>query len=379
MTKREPELSIVLPCLNEEYGLNLSLDHILKIIAWYKLSAEVLVIDNGSTDRSRLVAQKFPSVQIIEEPERGYGSACLTGLKAARGMFLILADCDGSYDFDHIPLFRDKLAEGYEFVIGNRFAGRMGNKSMPWIHRYIGNPILSGLLRLFFRSSIHDSHCGMRAITRRAFERLNLRTIGMEFASEMVIKAEKLKLKTAEIPVNYNRRLGRSKLKSLSDGWRHLRFMLLYSPLFLFFVPGIFLLCAGTLGFFLIYFDLLQIGSIRFQEHPLFVFALFTIVGYQLVIFAFFAKTYTITHLGETPIFEKFYRYITIERAGLAGIMLSLLGAAIYWGIFKKWIHVQFGPLNEIKNAILALMLVSIGIQTLFSSFMLSILGIKEK
>lgn len=366
MTERKPELSIILPCLNEEYGLNLCLDHILKVIDQHKLSAEVLVVDNGSTDRSRLVAQNFPSVRIIEETERGYGSACRAGLKAARGTFLILADCDGSYDFDHIPLFRDKLAQGSDFVIGNRFTGHMNSNAMPWVHRYIGNPILSGLLRLFFQSSIHDSHCGMRAITQTAFERLNLRTIGMEFASEMVIKAEKLKFKTAEIPVNYNQRLGRSKLKSLSDGWRHLRFMLLYSPLFLFFVPGAFLLCIGALGFFFSYFDLIQIGNIRFQEHPLFVFALFTIVGYQLVIFAFFAKTYAITHLGEAPVFEKFYRHITIERAGLAGILLSLFGAAIYWGIFKKWIHIQFGPLNEIKNAILALMLVTIGIQTFF-------------
>lgn len=375
----KPELSIILPCLNEEYGLNFCLDHILKIIDQHKLSAEVLVADNGSTDRSRLVAKKFPSVRMVEEIERGYGFACLAGLKAARGTFLILADCDGSYDFEHIPLFRDKLVQGCEFVIGNRFAGHMDKNAMPWVHRYIGNPILSGLLRLFFRSSIHDSHCGMRAITRAAFERLNLRTTGMEFASEMVIKAEKLKFKTAEIPVNYNRRLGRSKLKSLSDGWRHLRFMLLYSPLFLFFVPGVFLLCAGTLGFFLSYFDLIQVGTISFQEHPLFVFALFNIIGYQLIFFAFFAKTYAITHLGETPVFEKLYRHVTIERAGLAGILLSLFGAAIYWGIFRKWIHLQFGPLNEIKNATLALMLVTMGIQTLFSSFMLSILGIKEK
>ncbi len=379
MSNYEPELSIILPCLNEENGLKFSLEHIFSVLQEHNLSAEILIIDNGSTDRSVSVAKQFPSVRIIEEKERGYGSACRAGLKAANGTFLLLADCDGSYDFDQIPLFLEKLTEGFDFVIGNRFNGQMHRHAMPWAHRHIGNPILSGLLRIFFRSKIHDAHCGLRAIRRSALERLNLRTIGMEFASEMVIKCEKLKLKTAEIPVNYNPRLGCSKLKSLSDGWRHLRFMLLYSPLFLFFLPGVTLLMIGSIGFFLCYVEMFQISGIRFQEHPLFVFALFIIIGYQLVIFAMFSKTYAITHFDDTPIFEKFYRYITIEKAGFAGIILSLIGAGIYWAILQRWLHTNLGALNEIKNAVLALTLITVGIQTIFSSFMLSILGIKEK
>ncbi len=379
MNQSNPQLSIILPCLNEESGLKSSLDHILTVIERHRLSVEILVVDNGSTDNSRAIAKQFPSVKLLEESERGYGAACRAGLKASGGTFLLIADCDGSYDFDHLPLFLDNLSQGYDFVIGNRFAGHMHKNAMPWAHRYIGNPILSGLLRLFFRSSIQDSHCGLRGITRTALDRLNLRTVGMEFASEMVIKAEKLKLKIAQVPVNYNQRLGRSKLKSLSDGWRHLRFMLLYSPLFLFFLPGAGMFCIGILGFFLSYFELIQIGTIRFQEHPLFVFALFIIIGYQLIIFSLFAKTYAITHFDEPPIFEKFYHYITIEHVGIFGILFTVFGAGIYWGILQKWLHMHFGPLNEIKNAILALLLMTVGMQTLFSSFMLSILGIKEK
>ena len=378
MTDQTPELSIVLPCLNEEAGLSFCLKSIQKIIKRYNLHAEIIVVDNGSSDQSKPIAQKA-GVRVIEEPQQGYGSACRAGLNAARGEYLFLADADGSYDFQKIPLFLNELRNEYDFIIGNRFAGTIESKAMPWTHRYIGNPILSAILRLFFHSNIRDAHCGMRAIRAKSFHDLNLRTTGMEFASEMVIKAEKKELSIIELPINYHKRQGQSKLKSLADGWRHLRFMLLYSPLFLFFLPGAALFLIGCILFTLTYFNLLTIKNIQFQYHPLFLAALLIIVGYQLITFALFSKTYAITHLGEKPVFDKLYKYITIENASIIGIVAGASGTAVYGIIFLKWINTDFGELFEVKNAILGLTLLTLGIQTIFSSFMLSILGIKEK
>ena len=290
-----------------------------------------------------------------------------------------MADSDGSYDFTEIPNFIKELNAGYELVIGNRFKGKIEKGAMPFSHQHIGNPILSAVLRLFFKTKVHDSHCGMRAITKSTLEKLNLRTTGMEFASEMIIKAAKSRLKIKELPINYYKRKGFSKLKSFSDGWRHLRFMLLYSPLFLFFIPGIILFLLGLISMFLLYFDSLIIFGIQFQYHPMFLSSLLVIIGYQLIIFALFAKTYAITHLDNKPIFNKIYKYITIEKASIFGLLLSLFGLVIYLTIFIKWLSTGFGALQEAKNSIVALTLIILGIQTIFSSFMLSILGIKEK
>lgn len=378
MNKLSTEISIILPCLNEEPGLGNSLEQIKGVIQKYHLHAEIIVVDNGSTDRSRAIAENL-GARVISEQETGYGAACRKGLTAAKGQFLLIMDADASYDFNQIPSFIDALKNGADFVIGNRFAGTIQRNAMPWMHRHIGNPVLSGILRLFFKSTIHDAHCGMRALTRQAFQTLTLKTTGMEFASEMIIQIQKRNLTVKEIPVNYRRRLGQSKLKSFADGWRHLRFMLIYSPFFLFFLPGLFLFLTGTILFALTYFDIFALGKFHFQSHPLFVFALLIITGYQLIIFALFAKTYAITHLGDTPIFEKYYRYITIEKASLAGLLLGLTGFLLFISILIKWVRVNFGALNEINTAVLGLTLITIGIQTIFSSFMLSILGIKER
>ncbi|HSV43278.1 MAG TPA: glycosyltransferase family 2 protein [Candidatus Bathyarchaeia archaeon] len=378
MNETFPEISLILPCLNEEPGLGRSLEQITIVIQTHHLHAEVVVIDNGSTDRSRAIAANA-GARVVEEKETGYGAACLKGLSAAKGKFLLIMDADASYDFNQIPLFIDALRNGADFVIGNRFAGTIEHNAMPWIHRHIGNPVLSGILRLFFNSSIHDAHCGMRGLTQQAFHALTLKTTGMEFASEMIIQIQKRNLTVKEIPINYRCRLGQSKLKSFADGWRHLRFMLLYSPFFLFFLPGLFLFLTGAIFFALTYFNIFSLRGIHFQSHPLFVFALLIITGYQLMIFALFAKTYAITHLGDTPIFEKYYRYITIEKASLAGLLLGLTGLLLFISILLKWVRADFGMLNEINNAVLGLTLTTIGIQTIFSSFMLSILGIKER
>ena len=219
----------------------------------------------------------------------------------------------------------------------------------------------------------------MRAITQKAYQRLSLMTTGMEFASEMIVMALKKDLRIFELPVNYHKRVGTSKLKRISDGWRHLRFMLLYKPFFLFFVPGMLLLSAGIISLPFFYFGTFNLPGIRFYYHPMFLSSLFIITGFQLVLFSLFAKTYAITHLGDTPVFEKFYRYMSIERASILGLCGMGFGGFIYLKIFIKWLETNLGALNEIKNAILALTLIVLGIQTIFSAFMLSILGIKRK
>lgn len=340
--------------------------------------AEVIVIDNGSTDRSAEIASKN-GAHVVLEPVQGYGAACEKGFETARGEYCFLADADGTYDFEEIPKFLAAFSQGWDLIIGNRFKGKIDPGAMPWSHRHIGNPLLSSVLRLFFKTKIHDTHCGMRAITKKAYQSLSLMTIGMEFASEMIVMALKKDLRILELPVDYHKRKGISKLKRFSDGWRHLRFMLLYKPLFLFFMPGILMLSIGMISLPLFYFDAISLPGIRFYYHPMFFSSLFIITGFQLVLFSVFAKTYAITHLGDSPVLEKFYRYMNIERASLLGLFGVGLGGFMYMKIFVKWLETHLGPLNEIKNSILALTLIVLGIQTIFSAFMLSILGIKRK
>jgi glycosyltransferase involved in cell wall biosynthesis len=373
-----PEISVILPCKNEELALPFCLEKIKETIRKNGLSAEIIVSDQ-STDKSPEIAKDYGAILVTSDLE-GYGQAFLEAFKAARGNYIFMADADGSYDFAEIPNFTKSLDEGNDMVIGNRFAGKMEKGAMPFANRYLGNPVLSGMLRLFFSVKIADSHSGMRAITKASLEKLNLQTTGMEFASEMIVKAAKNGLRIKELPINYHNRKGNSKLRPISDAWRHLRFMLLYSPRFLFFFPGTALFLAGFLSMAWFYFYSPVFWGIKLYYHPMFLSAALIIIGYQLMIFAGFAKTYAITHLGEyDPFMEKTFKLITIERAGLAGFFLALAGIIIYIWIAAKWIQSGLGSLNEIKGSIVALTLVVIGAQTVSSSFMLSVLGIKGK
>lgn len=374
----QPTLSVILPCLNEEAGLEFCLPRITSVIERMKISAEVVVVDNGSEDNSVTIALRNGAC-VVREPMSGYGAACMKGFAVAKGKYFFLADVDGSYDFEEMPLFVQKLERGADLVIGDRFRGKIEEGAMPWANRFLGNPVLSFILRVFFKSQIHDVHCGMRAISKIAYQTLPLRTTGMEFASEMIIMALKKSLRIAELPIHYHKRKGTSKLKRVSDGWRHLRFMLLYKPFVLFFLPGAILFSAGTATLLLFYFINLPFFRIRLYYHPMFLSSLLMITGYQLTLFALFAKTYAINHLGDSPILEKFYHYVNIERACVLGFSAAALGGFIYLRIFIKWLHTDFGAMNEIKNSVLALTLIVLGVQTFFSAFMLSILGIKEK
>jgi glycosyltransferase involved in cell wall biosynthesis len=379
-----PTVSVVVPCFNEELAVQICLDQIKKTLIRYNIDAEVIFVNNGSTDSSGEVLKKnlatFKELKVLHESNLGYGSAYLAGLKVARGTYIFMADCDDTYDFREIPHFLEKLKKGADLVVGNRFAQKPKPGVMPWHHQYIGNPLLSFLVKVFFKVKIHDIHCGARAIKKSAFERIVLYTRGMEFASEMIIKCAKQDMNIEEIAIVYRPRIGTSKLNSFSDGWRHIRFILLYSPIVLFLVPGVLLFLIGLISMGILYFSNPHLFGIQLYVHPMFLSSLFMIVGYELMLFTGFARTYAITHLGDKDSFlEPLYRKITIEKAGLAGILLSLVGAVIYLFIFVKWIHSGFGSLNEIKNGVLALTLITLGIQTFFSAFMFSILGIKEK
>jgi glycosyltransferase involved in cell wall biosynthesis len=379
-----PEISIILPCLNEEDGIVFCLKEIQKTIIENSLLAEVIVVDNNSHDNSVKLVQEyqanFTELKFIREKKRGYGFTYLAGLKNSLGKYIFMADADGTYSFSDVPLFLAELKRGNDLVVGNRFTKKISSKTMPWINHYIGNPFLSFLVRLFFKVKIGDIHCGARAISREALKKINLYTGGMEFASEMIIKAAKKNLKISELAIDYRERIGKSKLHSLTDGWRHLRFILLYSPLFLFFLPGVILFIAGIFFTLLFYFSSPTIFGIQLYFHPMFFFSVMIILGYQLILFSGFSKIYAITHLGDHNQFvERLFRHITIEKTGLLGILLAILGATIYLAIFITWIHSGFGALSGIKESIIGLTLLVIGVQTFFSAFMFSILGIKNK
>ncbi|MFA6422664.1 MAG: glycosyltransferase family 2 protein [Candidatus Buchananbacteria bacterium] len=375
---KQIKLSIILPCRNEEESLAHCLDQIGEVLNVNNIDAEVIVSDSSS-DRSPEIAKSF-GVMLVKHNREGYGSAYLEGFKVAKGRYLFLADVDGTYDFNEIPIFLKKLESGYDLVIGNRFGNKIIPGSMPWANRHIGNPFLSAMMRLFFGTGISDAHCGMRAVKSQAFSLMNLQTTGMEFASEMIIKAIKRRLKITELPISYYPRKGKSKLKPIPDGWRHLRFMLLYNPNFLFFIPGIVLFLFGFVLLVLLYFSAIKIGGLQFQYHPMFIASLILIIGYQLIFFALFAKTYALTHLSEeNKILNLSYRYFTLEKGIAIGFIFLFLGCVIFLAIFISWVKSNFGSLLEIKNSILALTLIIIGIQTISSAFMLSILGIKDK
>jgi glycosyltransferase involved in cell wall biosynthesis len=383
------DLSIVLPCLNEEKAINSCLDEIRNTINKSSFLIEIIIVDNNSTDQSTQIIKKYiennPSIDIklLEEKIPGYGSAYQRGFSIAKGDLIFMADLDGTYKFTDIPKFIKKIKEGNDIVIGNRF-GDIEKKeklgSMPWHHQYIGNPFLSMLVRRFFKIKIKDIHCGARMIKRESLEKLSLTTRGMEFASEMIIKASLNKLKMAEIPITYDERIGESKLNSFRDGWRHLRFIFLYSPILLFLIPGLFLFFIGILSMIILYLNTPSFFNLTFYIHPMFISSGCIITGYQLIYFAFFTKTYAINHIGEkNSFFEKLFKFINLKRASILGILLLFSGILIYSNILYKWVNSDFGQLDQIKNSIVALTLLIIGIQTISSAFMLSIISIKQK
>ena len=377
---QEIEVSVVIPCLNEAQSVGICVKKARSALKRLGICGEVVVADNGSTDGSAAIAER-EGARVVHQPVRGYGSAYLAGIGAAHGKYIIMGDADDTYDFLNLEPFITPLRDGFDFVIGSRFQGNIHPGAMSWSHRYVGNPILSGILNLFFGANISDSHCGMRSFTQDAFERMKLQTLGMEFASEMVMRAIKGGLKVLEIPIDYYPRKGESKLNSFRDAWRHLRFMLLYSPTYLFLIPGALLFLLGLLCTFLLLPGPVKIGGHAYGVHVMTVTSLFTLLGYQILHVGIYAKTYALRCGFEES--DKFisglYQIFNLERGLVVGGLLFLFGFAMDARIAYQWVQSGFGPLDQIRPAILASVLMVLGVQTLFSAFFLSMLGIQTQ
>jgi glycosyltransferase involved in cell wall biosynthesis len=341
------------------------------------LAGEVVVVDNRSTDGSAALAEAA-GAHVVAERERGYGSAYLAGFAAARGRYIVMADADLTYDFNEIPRFVSELKDGGDVVIGNRM-DNIQPGAMPWHHRYIGNPLLSGFLNLLFRTGIDDAHCGMRAVRRDVLPRLDLRTTGMEFASEMVIRAAKEKLDVRQFPIEYHPRGGESKLSSFRDGWRHLRFLLVHSPNHLFILPGAALAALGWVVELIVISGLPVFGR-HWDIHALIAGALLAIIGTQVVGLGICAHAYGTYFMGERDRwFDRMRARFKLEHGLMLGGGLVIIGLIVGTVIVIDWINRGFGALSEERLAVLAATLIIVGIQIFFSSFLLSILGLRRR
>jgi len=374
-TPEAPLVSVVIPCLNEAENVGQCVNLARAIIEEHELDGEIIVVDNGSDDGSAEIA-RAAGATVIEEPRRGYGSAYLAGFEVARGDYIVMIDADLTYDFGEIPRFVKELDDGGQLVMGNRLDGVQPG-AMSWLSR-IGNPLLSGFLNMLYRTPIRDAHCGMRAFRRDALPALDLQSTGMEFASEMVIRAAKARLEIRELPIALHPRGGESKLSPFRDGWRHLRLMLVYNPTFLFVLPGLLMLGLGTIVMALVFGHVSIVGH-GLYIHTLIAGSLLAVVGSQLVGFGLCGRTYAVYHLGERDAWlERMQGRFRLEHGLLAGSMVALAGLVLESVIVGKWFARGFGSLAEGRWAVLAATLVIIGVQIFFTAFLLSVLGLRR-
>ena len=376
------ELSIVMPCLNEAETLASCIRKAQAVIEAADLAAEVIVADNGSTDGSQLIAREL-GARVVEVTRKGYGNALISGIEAAHGKFVVMGDADDSYDFGAIAPFLERLRAGDDLVVGNRFAGGIEPGAMPWSHRWLGNPVLTRIGRIFFHAPVNDMHCGLRAFRRDAFDRMQLRATGMEFASEMVIKASLKRMRISEVPVVLHPD-GRSRpphLRTWRDGWRHLRFMLLFSPRWLFLYPGIAVFAVGALVSALLVAGPLRIGGARLDIHTLLIAGFLCLLGYQAILFAVFTKIFAIRQGFHPPhpALQRLFRYVTLEVGLAVGALMVLAGVVALIVAVASWQAVGFGNLDPsltMREVIPAVVLLALGTQTVFASFFISILSI---
>lgn len=384
-TAGEVELTILMPCLNEAETVATCVRKALGFLASHQVAGEVLVADNGSTDGSPDLASKA-GARVVHVAERGYGRALLGGFAAARGKFIIMGDADDSYDFTALEPFLRKLREGYDLVMGNRFAGGIAPGAMPALHRWLGNPVLTGIGRLFFHAPVRDFHCGLRGFSKAAVQRMNLQTVGMELASEIVLKACVLNMRIAEVPTTLSP-AGRSRpphLRSWRDGWRHLRFMLIYSPRWLFLYPGLALMFVGAaVGLWLLPGPR-PVGRVTFDVHTLLYAALAVLIGFQAVLFALFTKVFAETEqlLPPDPRLARLARWFTLEVGLGIGFGLIALGMAGSVYAVRTWLEVSFGPLEPravLRMIIPSILALTLGCQIVLASFFLSVLRLHRR
>lgn len=377
------ELTILMPCLNEAETLETCIKKAQTFLRENNVNGEILIADNGSTDGSREIAEAA-GARVVPVEQKGYGAALIGGCEAALGEYVIMGDADDSYDFLNLMPFLEKLREGYELVMGNRFKGGIAKGAMPPLHRYIGNPVLSFIGRLFYRSDIRDFHCGLRGYKRESILKLGLQTIGMEYASEMVVKATLYKLKITEVPTTLSPD-GRSRaphLRSFHDGWRHLKFLLMHSPNWLFLYPGVFFTAFGTVLMCILAANTITIGEVGFDINTLLYASAMLMIGVNLVLFNAFSRTYA-RMTGFIPVDnEKAKRFFTVDKGIFFGAVLAVAGLVLTIVALAGWNKMGFGQLDPqqmMRLTIPAVTCLVVGIQVLFGSFFIGILEIKHK
>jgi glycosyltransferase involved in cell wall biosynthesis len=370
------EVSIVIPCLNEAASIQACVSAARDALEKGGYAGEVIVVDNASTDDSAELAAAA-GAEVVHEPRRGYGSAYLAGLARARGKYIVMADADLTYPMEDLPRFVKALADGGDMVVGDRMSGLQPG-AMPWMNRYIGNPILTGVLNFFFRTGVKDAHCGMRALRRDVLPDLALRSTGMELASEMVVRASKLGLDIRQFPIEYHPREGESKLSPWRDGWRHLRFLLVHSPRHLFLYPGMVIAALGTLIILGVLTQISVFGR-EWDIHAMIGGSLMLIIGVQVIALGLCAQAYGAYFMEERDArFERMRRRFRLEHGLLLGGVIMLAGIALGGTLVGIWIDRGFGALSEERLAVLAATLITVGVQVFFTSFLLSILGLRR-
>ncbi len=386
--KRSPEVSVVMPCLNEADTLGTCIEKAQQAMREHGIDGEIIVADNGSTDGSIEIAQRL-GARVVRIAARGYGNALMGGIAAARGAFIIMGDADDSYDFGEIPRLVDKWREGHDLVQGCRLpagGGRVLPGAMPWLHRWLGNPLFSFMVRRMYGAPIHDVYCGLRGFSRELYDRLNLRCTGMEFAVEMVIKSCMYGARIAEAPITLHpdgRTSHAPHLRTFRDGWRTVRFYLMYSPRWLFLIPGAVLIVLGVVGYALA-LPGIQVFGATLDVHTLLVASLAMLLGYQSLLFALFTKTFAITEglMPRDRRLEAFFRHARLERGLLLGGASFLVGLGLIAVAWNRWRLADFGPLDygsTMRLVIPGTTLAALGFQTVLSSFFVSILGMARK
>ena len=378
------ELSIVMPCLNEAETLAVCINKAQSFFERENINGEVIIADNGSTDGSQKIATDL-NARMVNVPQKGYGSALRGGIEAANGKYVIMGDADDSYDFSNLMPYVIKLREGYDLVMGNRFKGGIKKGAMPFLHKYLGNPVLSFIGRLFFKSKIGDFHCGLRGFSKETYYKMELKTTGMEFASEMIVKSSLKDLKITEVNTILSPD-GRSRpphLNTWRDGWRHLRFLVLYSPNWLFLIPGLLLFIFGIITSSFLLFGTVSIGSVNFGVHTLLFTSGFVLIGFQFILFYGLTKVFTVENelLPKSNKYDKLFKLINLEKGLIVGAILVIIGIILSFSAYFDWQAINYGDIENtstLRSVIPAITLMLLGVQVILFSLFFSILGLKK-
>ncbi len=378
------ELSVVMPCLNEAETLAVCIEKAHHFFERENIKGEVIIADNGSTDGSQQIAKNL-NATVVNVPQKGYGSALRGGIEAANGKYVIMGDADDSYDFNNLMPYVSKLREGNDLVMGNRFKGGIKKGAMPFLHKYLGNPVLSFIGRLFFKSKIGDFHCGLRGFSKEAYYKMELKTTGMEFASEMIVKASLKNLKIAEVPtvLSPDGRTRPPHLNTWRDGWRHLRFLVLYSPNWLFLIPGLLLMVFGVFTSAFLIIGPVSIGTVNFDVHTLLFTSGFVLIGFQFILFYGLTKVFTVENelLPKSKKYDRLFKFINLEKGLILGLILVIIGIVLSISAYWDWQETSFGDIKNtavFRIVIPAVTLMLLGIQIILFSLFFSILGLKK-